>query len=144
MPDITAITASLTGDGVTKDSTEAAKWFRKAAEQGITQSQLNLGIACHKGDGVPKDDNEAIKWFRMAAIQGDPYAAYNLGFLYARGDDVTVDADCVMANGMGRGDRLRSGRRRIAAFAARRHGRRQAGAEAHRGYARRSNRAAGH
>ena len=33
----------LTGKGVPQDYTEAAKWFRMAAEQGDGRAQFNLG-----------------------------------------------------------------------------------------------------
>ena len=32
------------GEGVAKDQVEAAKWFRKAAEQNYAQAQYNLGV----------------------------------------------------------------------------------------------------
>jgi len=37
------------------------------AEQGIAQSQNNLGWMYHKGQGVPQDYKEAIKWYRKSA-----------------------------------------------------------------------------
>jgi formylglycine-generating enzyme required for sulfatase activity len=50
--------AYLVGDGVPKDSTEAVKWFRKAAEQGHAEAQSTLGWMYDKGDDVPKDSME--------------------------------------------------------------------------------------
>jgi len=64
--------------GVTKDYLEAAKWLRKAADQGDASAQYNLGIAYARGDGVAKNEAEALKWFRMAAEQGEPNARYTL------------------------------------------------------------------
>ena len=32
------------GQGVSKDYVEAAKWYRKAAEQGVAKAQLGLGV----------------------------------------------------------------------------------------------------
>jgi TPR repeat protein len=58
------------GYGVTKDDTEAVKWFRKAAEQGNATGQYNLGIMYENGYGVTKDYSEAVKWYRKAAEQG--------------------------------------------------------------------------
>jgi TPR repeat protein len=57
--------------GVLQDYLEAAKWLRKAADQGDASAQYNLGIAYAKGDGVAKNEAEALKWIRMAAEQGD-------------------------------------------------------------------------
>ena len=60
--------------GVLQDSTEAAKWYRKAAEQGFVLAQNKLGGMYHRGDGVPQDEKEAVKWYRKAAEQGYPQA----------------------------------------------------------------------
>ena len=54
-----------------EDDTEAAKWFRKAAEQGDAEAQSKLGECYYFGIGVEKDETEALKWFRKAAEQGD-------------------------------------------------------------------------
>jgi len=62
---------------VSKNRPEAIKWFRRAAEQGDTDSQFNLGQFYISGKGVPKDSAEAAKWFRKAAEQGLAVAQYN-------------------------------------------------------------------
>ena len=59
-----------TGDGVPKDSTEAAKWFRKSAEQGDAGAQFYIGAMYAKGDGVPKDLVQAHAWWNIAGSQG--------------------------------------------------------------------------
>lgn len=74
-----------TGEGVEKNSTEAAKWFRLAAEQGNTIAQYNLGYMYHMGLGMKKNYAEAAMWYRLAAEQGDSSAQNNLGALYADG-----------------------------------------------------------
>ena len=55
------------GDGVAKDTAEAAHWWQKAAEQGVAKAQYNLGLAYHSGTGVTKDDVEAYFWINIAA-----------------------------------------------------------------------------
>ena len=60
------------GKGVPQDYAEAAKWYRKAAEQGYADAQNNLGMMYVNGQGVPQDYAEAAKWTRKAADQGDP------------------------------------------------------------------------
>src|SRR6476660_3157547 len=67
------------GEGVVKDHAEAAKWYRKAAEQNFAPAQYNLGL-CYE-QGVAKDEREelfrvfggeqieAVKWYRKAAEQ---------------------------------------------------------------------------
>jgi TPR repeat protein len=52
---------------VAKDYVEAVKWYRKAAEQGHTEAQFNLGYCYANGQGVGKDKVEAYAWFSMAA-----------------------------------------------------------------------------
>ncbi|POR97032.1 tetratricopeptide repeat protein, partial [Haemophilus influenzae] len=59
------------GRGVKQDNFEAVKWYRKAAEQGHADAQLNLGYMYEKGRGVKQDDFEAVKWYRQAAEQGN-------------------------------------------------------------------------
>lgn len=52
------------GDGVPQDYGEAAKWFRRSAEQGNAKAQYSLGL-CHEfGLGVPQSYGEAAKWYR--------------------------------------------------------------------------------
>lgn len=80
------------GDGVLKDSTEAVKWYRKAAEQGDADAQYSLGLAYRYGRGVPRDDSEAMKWYLRAAEQGDAEAQGNLGSMYFNGTGVSKDA----------------------------------------------------
>lgn len=60
--------------------------LRKAAEQGDTRAQLNVGFCYESGRGVAKDTTQAIKWFRRAAEQGFDEAQYALGCCY-NGDD---------------------------------------------------------
>ena len=43
------------GDGVPKDSAQAAQWYRKAAEQGLSGAQNSLGVMYAIGKGVPKE-----------------------------------------------------------------------------------------
>ena len=58
------------GFWVSKDKTEAAKWFRKAGGAGSTNAQFRLGQMFLKGEGAAKDPEESVKWFRMAAEHG--------------------------------------------------------------------------
>ncbi len=55
------------GRGVAQDDAEAAKWYRRAAEQGHSSAQLGLGFMYSQGRGVSQDYTNAAKWFRKAA-----------------------------------------------------------------------------
>ena len=70
---------------------EAAKWYRKAAEQGDVMAQYSLGGMYFRGEGVSQNFTEAVKWFRKAAEQGDAYAQVNLGFMYGTGEGVPMN-----------------------------------------------------
>lgn len=61
-----------------KGEAEAARWWRKAAEQGDVEAQSHLGMMYANGRGVPKDEVEAVRWFRKAAKQGDEDARKSL------------------------------------------------------------------
>ena len=60
-----------TGEGVPRDDVEAVRWWRRAAEQGFVDAELNLAAAYQNGVGVPKDQAEALMWYRKAAERGD-------------------------------------------------------------------------
>jgi len=61
------------GRGVPIDYTEAAKWYRKAAEHGDPAAQYNLGLMYGNGNGVPQNDQMAYVWLTIAirALQGE-------------------------------------------------------------------------
>lgn len=75
-----------------QDFAEAARWSRRAAEQGSRVGQCNLGVAYREGKGLQKDDVEAARWFRMAAEQGAAIAQSNLALMYLRGEGVQKDS----------------------------------------------------
>jgi TPR repeat protein len=83
--------AYLLAQGVTKDESEAAKWFSKAAHQGEAQAQMRLGVMYTLGLGVAKDEAEAVKWYRKAADQNDVIAQTCLGTMYINGQGVAKD-----------------------------------------------------
>ncbi len=55
----------------TPDNVMAFSWFKQAAEHGVRDSQVNLGIFYTKGVGTPVNLIEAYKWFDVAAKAGD-------------------------------------------------------------------------
>jgi TPR repeat protein len=45
---------------VKRDSTLAATWFKKAADQDHTEAQANLGLCYEDGDGVERNLEQAL------------------------------------------------------------------------------------
>jgi len=82
-------------DGVnsynSKDYESAAKFFRKAAEQGDAQAQLKLGMLYATGRGVPLDDKQAVSWYLKAAEKKNAEAQFYLGVRYANGNGIAKD-----------------------------------------------------
>ena len=70
-----------TGQGVTKDETEAVRWYRLAAEQGNSDGEYMNGAAYAFGSGVPKDYQQAEEWLLRAAKQGDLQAQESLEWI---------------------------------------------------------------
>ena len=65
--------------------------YRKAAEQGLADAQMQLGGMYEFGLGVPQDNIEALKWYRKVADQGHPRAQYVVGNAYESGVGVARD-----------------------------------------------------
>jgi len=76
------------GLGVAKNETEAARWWKRAADKGDLGAQIKMGNAYMFGIGVRQDLAQGVKWYRMAAERGNPYAQYYLGEAFARGDGI--------------------------------------------------------
>jgi TPR repeat protein len=68
------------GTGVDIDLKEAASWFLKSAEHGLSWGQNNIGCALIHGDGLPPNKVFAREWFLKAAEQGLPEAQKNYAF----------------------------------------------------------------
>jgi TPR repeat protein len=62
-----------------RDFVQAARWYRKAADQDHTLAQFNLGIMFASGQGVPRDEALALTWTHRAAEGGDAGAQFSLG-----------------------------------------------------------------
>ena len=56
---------------------QAANFYKLAAEQGDTSSQINLGVFYEHGRGVSKNIILAHMWFNIASINGDVDAKKN-------------------------------------------------------------------
>jgi len=75
------------------DHRTALKWYRKAARQGHTVAQNNLGVFYNTGVACDADTDKAIKWFKRAAEQGNAAAQLNLGLCYSAAQDYVAAAD---------------------------------------------------
>ena len=70
---------SLANSGTDSDYTQAARWYRLAAEQSHPLAQFNLGVMYSKGQGVARDQSISLMWMSKAAQLGDAGAQYELG-----------------------------------------------------------------
>ena len=61
----------LLGKGVPKDSSEAVRWLRRAAEQGDAQAQANLASLYEQGKGVPLDYITAYRLYQRSIQAGN-------------------------------------------------------------------------
>lgn len=67
---------------------EAVKWFRKAADQGHSAAQWNLGNCYFRGNGVNENKQEGFKWYKKAAEQGHAFAMADVAICYEDGEGV--------------------------------------------------------
>jgi hypothetical protein len=70
----------------------AARWFRKAAEQGHIESQYKLGRYYVTGTGVKRNNRKAMEWFLLAAEQGDARSQRLLAAAYFEGRGLPRDS----------------------------------------------------
>jgi TPR repeat protein len=68
----------LSGYGIQQSFSEAARWYRPAAEQGHSLAQNSLAIVL-----FDTDPEEAIRWLFAAAEKGVPFAQSMLGDIYS-------------------------------------------------------------
>ena len=74
-----------------QDYPAALIWYRKAADQGNSQAQNNLGWLYKTGLGVEINYAEAARLFRKSADQGNADGQDNIGVMYRDGLCVTND-----------------------------------------------------
>lgn len=79
------------GKGVAKNPQKAVEWFRKAAEQGYSNAQDELGKCYARGTGIPKDMTKAVEWFAKSAEQGNMEGQNDLAKCYLTGDGIAKD-----------------------------------------------------
>ena len=57
--------------GIAQDHLEAVRWYRAAAENGITAAQYSLAFLYATGTGIARDDREAYIWLSISRVIGD-------------------------------------------------------------------------
>jgi len=77
--------------GAKTNVAEAVKWYRRAADQGFAQAQVQLGYSYCAGRGVPKDQEAAARWYRKAADQGNCEGQLMLAAAFNEGSGVPKD-----------------------------------------------------
>jgi uncharacterized protein len=80
-----------------REMTEAADAYRKAADKGSTAAMVELGVLLASGSAGPKDETQARTLFARAAQGGNPHGAVNLAALSA---DIGGASDPVEARAM--------------------------------------------
>lgn len=78
-------------NGLPVDYQEAYRWYQKAAEQGDSYAQYDIGWLFDNGLGVKENKREAVKWFKRAASKNNVDAIYRLGLCYYFANGVGMD-----------------------------------------------------
>lgn len=82
------------GDGVIQDYSEAAKYFKLAAQAGHGQAALNAGHMFDNAKGITRDANAAFSYFALAANGGNGEACLRAGaMLYSEAASLPPNAD---------------------------------------------------
>ena len=79
------------GRGTPKDSIEAVRLYKIAAEMGFADAQFDLGICLQHGDGTPCNPVEAFTWQKRAADAGHAAAQCYVGAALKSGHGVEED-----------------------------------------------------
>ncbi len=66
------------GNGIERDLTKAAYWYRRTAEQGDREAQLTYAAICVLGKGIDADYAAACHWAALSLRQGNAKAEQTL------------------------------------------------------------------
>ncbi|HJP55142.1 MAG: hypothetical protein QF511_08560 [Rhodospirillales bacterium] len=77
VPEAQFLTCAVELIGHRRDE-QGVGWCRRAAANGFSYAQWNLGKYYEQGTGVKADLSEALKWYRLAAENGDGRAQFEL------------------------------------------------------------------
>ena len=73
------------------DYKNAVKLYKKAAEQGNSSAQSDLGMMYLQGDHVLKDPNMAVYWLEKSSKQDNATGQFNFAVMYCMGRGVRKD-----------------------------------------------------
>jgi len=76
------------GEGVEVNHIKAAYWYKKSADSGLPEAQINLALCYYWGNGTEKDCKEAYKLLALAEKTWHPNAQFWLGQIYELGLDI--------------------------------------------------------
>ena len=76
---------------------ESFRWYKLAAEQGLTAAEVKVGLAYASGQGVLSDFDECKRWMARAAAKGDEFAIQLLG-LKSRSNEPSEKSANVLFN----------------------------------------------
>ncbi|WP_426123977.1 peptidoglycan-binding protein [Pararhizobium sp. PWRC1-1] len=79
------------GRGIKADLAQAAKWYQRAADAGVTPAEYRLASLYEKGTGVSRDLAKARTLYLQAAEKGNASAMHNLAVMLASGGDTAPD-----------------------------------------------------
>lgn len=72
---------------------QALRYYEQAAEQGHSDSMLQIGWFYDNGYGVERNAYTATRWYQSAAEAGNAQAQFNLAWNYANGEGVDKKDD---------------------------------------------------
>jgi len=76
-----------------KDVKAAAECYQAAANAGVVNAHVVLGLMYDTGTGVAQDVTKAVEHFQTAANAGDADGAFYLGWTYYLGEGIAKDVD---------------------------------------------------
>ena len=79
------------GQGISRDDSDAVRWFRKAAAADDEEAMYRLGMSYANGRGVSLDASKAVEWYRKATDHGHGDAMFLLALAYWSGRGVPQD-----------------------------------------------------
>ncbi|CEP02520.1 Sel1 repeat [Plasmodiophora brassicae] len=84
---------AIDGQTMPASTAQALYWYKRAADNGHTIAQLNLGVLYETGhqNAQARDYPRAVRWYYQAALSGHQGAQFNLGRLFWSGKGVPQD-----------------------------------------------------